>query len=556
MTSQLPSSWTVVRFGDITRDIRYGVNEKNGEDGSGPRLLRISDVTDNGELVRRTPTRLELQSSELDRYRLEYGDLLLARSGSVGRSFVVTDSFEDWVFASYFIRFRLNTSIVHPEYAGLFCRSSFFKGQVERIARVVAQPNVNSGEFASMRFPLPPLSEQQRIVDILQEAEKVRRLRALAAAKTAELIPALFATVFGDLYTGKSPFPICLLSELGELDRGRSRHRPRDEPSLFDGPYPFLQTGDIAQSNGWVTSYTQTYSEKGLEQSRLWPKGTLAITIAANIGSTAILGFDACFPDSVVGFTPKKGVSAEYVRWWLTGYQKKLEIQAPQGAQKNINLEVLRAIRIPVPPIEVQQKFDAALENLRDQIGANKKADDAFRLLSSSLSAHAFTGQLTEEWRAARPKLLAKEARKRDDALAIAAGKEVLINFSLADPDEEREFFNPPSGISRDQLRLWLAMMELNLKKKLPRYFTAEHLAEQMKEPLHRHPQAIESHLTVFAVRGIVIPVSRARDAVPGKPFAASYRLPMNEEGAAPEQRDDVKAERMKHQRSRAAGKR
>jgi hypothetical protein len=98
--------------------------------------------------------------------------------------------------------------------------------------------------------------------------------------------------------------------------------------------------------------------------------------------------------------------------------------------------------------------------------------------------------------------------------------------------------------------------MNFHYWKKQPLYFTAEYIAEQIKGPLHRHPQAIECHLTVFAVRGIVIPVSRARDAVPGKPFAASYRLPMNEEGAAPEQLDDVKAERMKYQRTLAAGKR
>ena len=110
-------------------------------------------------------------------------------------------------------------------------------------------------------------------------------------------------------------------------------------------------------------------------------------------------------------------------------------------------------------------------------------------------------------------------------------------------------------GFNREQRQMLSQIHALDLKKKLPRYFTAEWIADQIIGPLHRHPQAIESHLIVFAVRGIVIPVSRARDAVPGKPFAASYRLPTNADDTTPGQRDDMKAERMNHQRARAAGK-
>jgi type I restriction enzyme S subunit len=92
------------------------------------------------------------------------------------------------------------------------------------------------------------------------------------------------------------------LPELGSIDRGRSRHRPRNAPHLYGGPYPFVQTGDIKAARGLLTTFTQSYSEAGLAQSRLWAKGTVCITIAANIAETAVLGIDACFPDSIVGF--------------------------------------------------------------------------------------------------------------------------------------------------------------------------------------------------------------------------------------------------------------
>src|SRR5262249_49415869 len=92
------------------------------------------------------------------------------------------------------------------------------------------------------------------------------------------------------------------LSQLGELNRGKSRHRPRDANHLYGGPYPFIQTGDIARSGGRILTHRQTYSEAGLAQSRIWPGETVCITIAANIAESAILTYPACFPDSVVGF--------------------------------------------------------------------------------------------------------------------------------------------------------------------------------------------------------------------------------------------------------------
>ena len=94
------------------------------------------------------------------------------------------------------------------------------------------------------------------------------------------------------------------LDELGTISRGKSKPRPRNDPALYGGVYPFIQTADVKNANFYITEYSQTYNEKGLSQSKLWEKGTLCITIAANIADTGILGIDACFPDSIMGFVP------------------------------------------------------------------------------------------------------------------------------------------------------------------------------------------------------------------------------------------------------------
>lgn len=156
------------------------------------------------------------------------------------------------------------------------------------------------------------------------------------------------------------------LPELGEFGRGKSKHRPRNDPKLFrDGKFPMVQTGDIARSNGSVTTYTALYGELGLAQSRLWPKGTLCITIAANIADTGILTFDACFPDSVVGFVPDSEIrDTRYFEYFLRTAKQHIEDFAPATAQKNINLEILSAVLVPLPPKAEMGRIVAKVDHL------------------------------------------------------------------------------------------------------------------------------------------------------------------------------------------------
>ena len=127
------------------------------------------------------------------------------------------------------------------------------------------------------------------------------------------------------------------LDQLGEVARGRSRHRPRDAAFLYGGPFPFIQTGDVKRAGLYLTEYEQTYSEAGLAQSRLWPAGTLCITIAANIADTAILGIDACFPDSVIGFTADpENADVCFVKYLFDAVLKMRFRSFTQGAAAHI----------------------------------------------------------------------------------------------------------------------------------------------------------------------------------------------------------------------------
>lgn len=189
------------------------------------------------------------------------------------------------------------------------------------------------------------------------------------------------------------------LSCLGNLERGKSKHRPRNAAVLFEnGKYPFIQTGDVKAATNYITRYSKMYGEVGLQQSKLWPKGTLCITIAANIAETAFLGIDACFPDSVVGFTPYEHVIPEYVRYFIESQKLRLWAFAPATAQKNINLDTLENLIIPYCSLEEQKMVISEIEariticdNIEQVIDTTLQQAEAMR---QSILKKAFEGEL------------------------------------------------------------------------------------------------------------------------------------------------------------------
>jgi type I restriction enzyme S subunit len=162
--------------------------------------------------------------------------------------------------------------------------------------------------------------------------------------------------------------------EIGFIGRGKSRHRPRNAEHLYGGEYPFVQTGDIKAANFRINEYSQTYNEAGLAQSKLWKEGTLCITIAANIADTAILGIDACFPDSVIGFVPYDDKSdVRFVKYFFDIFQARMKSIAVGAAQDNLSLEKLLTFKIPTPPLPTQRRIASILSAYDDLIENNLK---------------------------------------------------------------------------------------------------------------------------------------------------------------------------------------
>ncbi len=239
-------------------------------------------------------------------------------------------------------------------------------------------PIPNSGKYErhfkylkTLNMPIPLVHLQQQIVD---ECEAVD-IETNTAQRTQTKAQQFILDGIAKIYASKHPQK--RLEEICDIKRGRFSHRPRNDPRFFDGAYPFIQTGDVVRAVASKVSYTQTLNEEGLAVSKLFTPPLVLVTIAANIGDTAVLDYPACFTDSVVGLTPFDGINARFLELMMRAQKQHLNDIAPQMAQKNINIEILKPVRVPVPPLAEQLRLVAQVDAFDKTIADAQATIDA-----------------------------------------------------------------------------------------------------------------------------------------------------------------------------------
>lgn len=280
------------------------------------------------------------------------------------------------------------SKIINNKYLYWFLKGK--KDYLNKLGRGATFKEISKQIVAEIEIELPSLEEQVLVANNLLNIKRVIDLKKKEIDLFDKLIKARFVEMFGDPVKNPFGLPLKKLSELGTLDRGRSKHRPRNAPELLNGPYPLIQTGEVAAADLYITEYHNTYSEIGLKQSKMWKAGTLCITIAANIAQTAIMSFDACFPDSVVGFVPGNKMSALYLHYWFGFFQKILEEQAPQVAQKNINLKILSDLKVVVPVREQLKAFETFVTQIDKSKVEVQRSLEKTQMLFDSLMQQYF----------------------------------------------------------------------------------------------------------------------------------------------------------------------
>lgn len=408
--NELPQGWVRASLGDIAEEAEQHVPKADESFV----YIDISAIDRRRKTIQSAEQMVGKDAPSRARKRIASGDTLVSMTRpNLNAVALVPDSLDKQIASTGFDVLRPRKGI-DPRWLAYAVRTDEFVKAMSDQVQGALYPAVRSKDVRGYITPLAPEAEQTRIADQLD----LLLTRIQACNDRLDAIPALLkrfrqavlrAATAGDLTdeirTEKNWSvewtPRALVS-LGELGRGKSKHRPRNDPLLYGGEYPFVQTGDVAQSGGVITKHRQTYTDFGLKQSRMWPAGTLCITIAANIADTAILTYPACFPDSVVGFIAnQEKCLGEFIKWSIDVVKDDLSAVAPATAQKNINLSVLNDVIIRCPSIKEQVEIvrrGKALLLIADRIEAYHVAatSQALRLAPLTL-AKAFRGELVPQ---------------------------------------------------------------------------------------------------------------------------------------------------------------
>lgn len=237
---------------------------------------------------------------------------------------------------------------------------------------------------------------KQKLIKLLEEQKQAIIHRAV----TRGLDPNVRLTPSGVEWLGDVPehWEIQRIKTASQILRGKFTHRPRNDPSLYDGPYPFLQTGDVARATKAITAYKQTLNERGLAVSKMFPAGTLVMTIAANIGDVAVLDFKACFPDSIVGFVPSAMVYRDYLFYLFRTMKPEFLREAPVNTQGNLNIDRIGSRGIALPPLPEQEAIvcyvEHATADINKAIEGARSEIELLREYRIRLIADVVTGKL------------------------------------------------------------------------------------------------------------------------------------------------------------------
>lgn len=375
---EIPLQWNVYRNKDgfINTKTIVGENSKN---------TPLLSLTTKGIKLKDIDNPEGKQPESFDTYQcVEINDLVMCLFDlDISAVFSGLSSYNGMISPAYKV-LKCNERVI-AKFADYWFRYIFDGRKFNQYAKNIRY-TLTYDVFSALPMLYPSVEEQKNIADYLdtkcaqidtiitREQSVIEKLqeynRAIISESVIKGINSDREVIdSGVQWIGRIPnsWKIIKLKYEADIRRGRFSHRPRNDPDYYDGKYPFIQTGDITASRKYITSYTQTLNERGLKVSNSFPKDTICMSIAANIGDVAILSFDACFPDSIVGIGSKK-IEINYLYYALKNMKERLLSVATISTQQNINVEILKDEFIALPPVDEQKQISNYLDRKSEAI--------------------------------------------------------------------------------------------------------------------------------------------------------------------------------------------
>uniref|UniRef100_UPI00356541DC restriction endonuclease subunit S n=1 Tax=Roseovarius sp. TaxID=1486281 RepID=UPI00356541DC len=400
----LPGHWDEARLGGLFQERR----EKASDTEYPPLSVTMQGIVPQIETAAKT-------NAGDNRKLVRAGDFVInSRSDRKGSSGIAPQD-----GSVSLISIVLEPKQILPSYVHHLLRSVPFQEEFYRYGKGIVADlwSTNYGQMKNIVLPIPSPEEQRTIAAFLDhetaridrliekqerliELLKEKRQAVISHAVTKGLNPDAPMKDSGVEWLGELPahWTISQIRYISRAFRGKFGHRPRNDPYLYGGQFPFIQTGDVARADKLIFEHHQTLNERGAAVSERFPAGTLVMAIAANVGDVAILGFDSYAPDSVIGFKPGAGVKVEFLRYSLLAARDELVAASSENTQLNLNLERVGGIHAAFPPIQEQSALvdflDCEMQRFDKLRAMAQRSSSLLHERRSALISAAVTGKI------------------------------------------------------------------------------------------------------------------------------------------------------------------
>lgn len=399
----IPVDWEVVNIKEVCQNPEYGFTTSAKEEPIGPKLLRITDIQ-NGDVNWRNVPYCNCPNSLKKRFILKEGDILFARTGATtGKSYIIRECPEA-IFASYLIRLRTK-EIIESIFLYYLFNSSIYWKQIKQQIGGSAQGGVNATLLSNIKIPLPPLSEQKKIAEVLSTVDEAVEKKKSIIEKIKELKKGLMQELltrgtghkkFKKTELGEIPedWEILRIGEICNVRRGASP-RPIGDSKYFGGGPGWIRISDVTKSNNYLRETKDHLSELGVSKSVRVKPGDLIMSICATIGKPVIVDMDACIHDGFVLFDRLSNeVNSLFLLYWLQKNETFFASQGQHGTQGNLNTTIIKNTKVPLPPLQEQKNIAKILAYWDDKIEKEINYAEMLETTKTGLMQMLLTGKL------------------------------------------------------------------------------------------------------------------------------------------------------------------
>lgn len=426
---KLPVSWREIAVRNVVFDLQPGFAQKPGEEDEGTTpQIRTHNVTPDGKITLEGIKHISASAKEAERYTLTVGDVIFNNTNSndwVGKT-AVFDQEGEYVFSNHMTRLRAQRELVMPEYLASYLHFLWAMGYSKtRAKHWVSQAGIEGAALASFKIPLPTLPEQQRIVDVLRQAEAVTKLRNDFDELLTRTKRKLFIEMFGDPNPKfNTQWPSVKLGSFVTIGTGGTPSREQDDS--YGGTLAWVKSTDL--KDNVITSTEERVSELGIQRSnaKTYPKQTVMLAMygqGQTRGRTGKLLIEAACNQACAALLPSDELLPDYLWVWLQLSYESVRALGRGGQQENLNLDIVRGIKVPKPPVPLQQEFSRRLTQLLETVKASRLSRTRMDTLLKVLRVEALTGDTTSAWREQHSAEIAAAAEMRDILLRERGAK-------------------------------------------------------------------------------------------------------------------------------------